>query len=59
MDIALQNALDGLRKVGARHVPEPSVVESSPSGSSWYGVKRDGDRWYLVKHRKGSYNVEY
>ena len=59
MDIALRNALDGLRKAGARHIPEPSVVENSPAGSRWHGIKRDGDRWYLVKHSKGSYNAEF
>lgn len=59
MDIALRNTLDGLRKAGARHIPEPSVVENSPAGTKWYGQKRDGDRWYLVKHGKESYNTEF
>ncbi len=59
MDIALENALDSLRQAGAHNVPQPSVVENSPAGMKWYGERRKGGRWRLIKHGMGSYNVEF
>ncbi len=59
MDKALRNALDGLRQAGAQNLPEASTVEMSVPGSRWHGTKKDGDRWYLVKHGIESYNAKF
>jgi hypothetical protein len=59
MDVALRNALDGLKKSGALNLPSPSQAEAAPAGSHWHGRKKTGDRWMLIKHGEGSYNAEF
>lgn len=59
MDIPLRNALDGLRQSGAQNLPDASTVENAPAGSQWKGIKKNGDHWYLIKHKTGSYNAEF
>jgi len=59
MDIALRNALDGLRKAGAMDLPDAQTIESARGGTSWAGKKRNEGQWYLIKHKAESYNAEF
>jgi hypothetical protein len=59
MDIPLINALDALKQKGAQGLPAAASVEAAANGTRWNGKKKDGDRWYLVKHKTGSYNAEF
>ena len=59
MDIPLRNALDGLRKAGATGLPDELLIEQAPDGSRWQGNKKNGDHWFLIKHKSGSYNAQF
>jgi hypothetical protein len=57
MNAALMNALSALYRAGARGLPSPDEVADGYNGKKWFGEKKDGSHWMLVKHGPQSYNV--
>ena len=57
MNSALINALSALYRAGAKAIPNPEEVVNAHNGKKWFGEKKDGSHWMLVKHGIKSYNV--
>jgi hypothetical protein len=57
MNSSLLNALSAIKRAGGYKIPSAVEVEEAPNGKKWYGEKKDGAHWMLIKHRIDSYNV--
>ncbi len=56
MNKFLKSALSESRKSGAKSLPTATQIESAKDGTSWQGVKSDGNPWSLIKYNENSYN---
>lgn len=57
MNSAIMNALSAIKRAGGYQIPSASEVERAPNGKKWFGEKKDGSHWALIKHGIDSYNV--
>lgn len=55
--VAVNNALSALYRAGAKRIPNADEVLDGYSGKKWFGTKKDGSHWMLIKHGQASYNV--
>lgn len=55
MDGACLKAVAHLKRIGARNVPSPYIVEAAADGSQWRGKTGMGVSWSLRKHGRERY----
>ena len=55
--VAILNALSAIKSSGGLGAPSFDEVEKAKNGRVWYGEKKDGYHWKLIKHSLSSYNV--
>lgn len=55
--VAILNALSAIKSAGGYEIPSFDEVAYARNGKVWYGEKKDGYHWKLIKHGQASYNV--
>ena len=57
INAALLNALGAIKRAGGYDIPSKEEIFRAANGRAWYGRKKDGSHWKLIKHAIDSYNV--
>lgn len=55
--VAILNALSAIKSAGGLDIPSYDEVAHANNGKAWYGEKKDGYHWKLIKHGPASYNL--